>query len=76
MVEDFDNDMSTSWRVILTSLDVVRVFPHQGKNSAVILFSHLPWFSRSFGVAELASAFLHFWDPNFNQFVLSTTLLI
>lgn len=52
------NDASTSFRVFLASLDVVKsFFFHQGKNSVIIHFSCLLWSPRSFGVAKLLHSF-------------------
>lgn len=57
LIVDFDNDMPASSWVFLTWLFVVkRIFPHQGKNSRIVNFTCLPWFSRTFGVIELISA--------------------
>ena len=47
--------------MFLTWLDIVKgFFFHQGKNSAIIHFSCLPWSSRPSDVAKLHSTFLPF----------------
>lgn len=64
LIVDFGIDTFTSLRVLLTLLDVVKVylfvcyFFNQRIKYAIINFNFLPWSFRPFGVAKLAIGFL------------------
>ncbi len=60
-IVDFDSDMSSSWRVFSSWLDVVKGFflerIEDGEDSLIIQHCCPPWTSIPFYVAELSSVF-------------------
>ncbi len=57
LIVDFDSDMSTSWRVCFSWLDVVKRFFFTTERSTTLHNCGPPWISSPFYVAELSSAF-------------------